>query len=136
MNNIVLNYVEKKSETIVEVISGEEFELFEVANYGPAKDVGIYLKKSLSLGNADFPADQEPYIDIVDILKYGKRGEGLYFLDDSNTKIFFSRAAGSSPKTKISLGRFESGEKQILRIGFDRINDLSSRRFFIDIIAE
>lgn len=136
MSKIVLNYVEKKNETIVEVISGEQIESFEVVNYGRAKDVGIFLKKSLSLGNADFPADQEPYIDITDILKYGKRGEGLYLMNDAGSKIFFSRSAGSSPKNKIDLGRLESGEKKILKIGFDRINDLSSRRFFIDIIAE
>ena len=134
-NEVVLKQIENPNQDIVSIVSEEELVFFEITNFNKEREIGLYLKKSNRVGTADYPADKEPYVDIVDILKSGKNQEGLYVYLNEN-KIFFEKSRGSRPSNKISLGKFSVGEKRIIKLGMDRINSISSRRFFIDLVAE
>lgn len=134
-SEIVLKQIEKPSEDIVSIVSDEELVFFEITNFNRVREIGLYLKKSNRVGTADYPADKEPYVDIVDILRSGNENEGVYlYLNEE--KVFFKKAQGSKPLNKIMLGKFDVGEKRIIQLGMERINSISSRRFFVDLVAE
>lgn len=134
-SEIVLKQIENPNQDIVSVISDEELVFLEITNFNTTREIGLYIKKSNRLGTADYPADKETYVDIVDVLKAGSSEEGIYvYLNEK--KIFFNRVTGSKPSNKISLGKFDVGEKRVVQIGMDRINSISSRRFFVDLVAE
>lgn len=134
-NEIVLKQIENPNQNIVSVISDEGVVFFEITNFNTTREIGLYIKKSNTIGTANYPADKEPYVDIVDVLKAGSSNEGVYvYLDER--KVFFKKTEGSKPSNKISLGKFDVGEKRVVQIGLERINSISSRRFFVDLVAE
>lgn len=135
LNEIKIIQIENPDQDIAKIESNEDAIFIEVSNFTKARNIGLYLKRSNRLGTAEYPADKEPYIDITDILKVGLQNEGVYVLQNGN-KVFFSRGKGSKVSNKIDLGLFAIGEKKIVKVGLDRINSISSRRFFVDLVAE
>lgn len=116
------------------IVSGSDIFL-KATNYNSfEKEIGVFLKKGNS-ENSEYRSDKSTHIDIVDLIKYGSREEGLY-LEYEEKKIYFSKGRGDSIKNKITLIKLKPGESFLFKVGFERFNDTPSRRLFVDIVVE
>ena len=141
MSDIEIKYKSKEIYEPVEIFTDPLTEgkiTLQVTNYGKEKELGLYIKKSSSMGDVSFPADFEPYIDRAHILKLGNSSSmgGLYYLNEQGTKIYFNNSNGSFYRNKISIGKIDKNNSKLIEIGFELPIEISSRRFFIDLVAE
>lgn len=141
MSDVEIKYKSKEIYEPIEILTSPLTEgkiTLQITNYGKEKDLGIYLKKSSSMGDVSFPADFEPYIDRAHLLKLGNSSAlgGLYFTDEENTKIYFTNSTGSFYKNRISIGTVQKNNSKLIEIGFELPIGISSRRFFVDLVVE
>ena len=141
MSNVQIKYKSKQIYEPIEILSTPMTEgriTLQVTNFGKEKDLGIYLKKSSSMGDVSFPADFEPYIDRAHLLKLGNSNSlgGLYYIDSNDNKIYFNNSTGSFYKNRIPIGMVQKNDSKLIEIGFELPISVSSRRFFVDLVVE
>ena len=141
MSDIQIKYRSKEIYEPIEISTSPVSEgriTLQLTNFGKEKEVGMYLKKSSSMGDVSFPADFEPYIDRAHLLKLGNSESlgGLYYMGENNTKIYFNNTNGSFYKNRIPVGVIQKNDSILVEIGFELPIDVSSRRFFVDLAVE
>lgn len=102
----------------------------------------LYVSKTENLGDLDNPGTLEPYIDIEHIIKWGNEKTlnpssigfvGIVF--DGVEYIVHSNKC-TSKDNGIEVGPLAGGEQKIITIKVEVPASLTSRRLFVNLVAE
>lgn len=104
--------------------------------------VVLYFEKSETLGSLEHPATFEPYIDYYDLIKLGNEkiannnSIGYLSIEFEGSEYIFNRNLGSKKSNGINLGSFLSDERKAIRVKIEAPPYTSSRRLFVNMVAE
>lgn len=128
-------------ETDFGTVSEVDFIIHNVSNSFRSKVV-VYFEKSETLGSLENPATFEPYIDYYDLLRMGNEkvlnqsNFGCLIVDFEGTEYIFNRTVASRKSNGINLGSFDIDERKNIKIKIEAPSATSSRRLFINMVAE
>ena len=123
-------------DNIEKLLNGDTVTLY-IRNVDATDTPGLYLKKSTSLGEVDFPSNQSPASDRNDLLFWGSQSPpaGLYVVKD-NVNTYFNYTAGSGPNNRIQLtelANLNANGITSISIGYTAKTGVSSRRLYIGL---
>lgn len=118
-----------------------EFIVHNTASVANA-NVKLYFEKSENLGDLNNPATFEPYIDMSDIVSMGSakaldpNNLGCIKIEFEGVEYLIKRGSGDSKRNGISLGSFAADERKTIYVIVESISSSSSRRMFVNLVAE
>ena len=118
-----------------------DFIVHNTSSTGSGKVV-LYFEKSETLGSLEHPATFEPYVDYYDLIKLGNEriansnSIGCLPVQFEGSEYVFNKNLGSKKSNGINLGSFLSDERKTITIKVEAPPYASSRRLFVNVVAE
>lgn len=127
---------ETYKDNIEKLVNGETVTLY-IRNTETTNSPGLYLKKSTSLGEVDFPSSQSLATDRNDLLFWGSQtpAAGLYVVKDS-TPTYFNYSQGSGPNNRIQLTELadlNANGVTSITLGYTAKAGVPSRRLYVGL---
>lgn len=128
-------------ETDFGTTSEVEFIVHNVSNSLRSKVV-VYFEPSETLGSLENPGTFEPYIDYYDLIKMGNEkvlnssNFGCLIVIHDGVEYIFNKDIGSKKSNGINLGSFDIDERKKIKVKVEAPGSISSRRLFVNMVAE